>query len=242
MQRPRTPSRISDSLHHQLNMYAIAAGAAGVSVLALMQPADAKIVYTPTHHVIGENEKYSLALDHKNANFIIANSRCIGGSAGCTSWSVARLTASQASTRWTSGNQVVGPHSSGIGRVSALRKGARISKGRSFVRFGYMEREFRQTSTTLWGDWDNVTGRYLGLKFKIGGEFHYGWARLNVRVLKKELDINTTLTGYAYETIPNKPIIAGKTKGPDVTTAKDVSLGHLARGSSAIPAWRPKGR
>ena len=48
------------------------------------------------------------------------------------------------------------------------------------------------------------------------------------------------LTGYAYETIPNKPIIAGKTKGPDVVTISPASLGHLAAGASAIPSWRVK--
>jgi uncharacterized repeat protein (TIGR03803 family) len=48
------------------------------------------------------------------------------------------------------------------------------------------------------------------------------------------------LTGYAYETIANKSIIAGKTKGPDVVTVQPASLGHLARGASAIPAWRAK--
>jgi hypothetical protein len=34
-----------------------------------------------------------------------------------------------------------------------------------------------------------------------------------------------TLTGYAYETIPNKPIITGKTKGPDVITLDPATLG-----------------
>jgi len=50
MKRPaRVPSQLSESLHHRLNMYAIAAGAAGVGALALAQPAEAKIVYTPSH-------------------------------------------------------------------------------------------------------------------------------------------------------------------------------------------------
>jgi hypothetical protein len=42
------------------------------------------------------------------------------------------------------------------------------------------------------------------------------------------------LTGYAYETIPNKAIIAGKIKGPDVVTVQSDtapgSLGRLALG------------
>jgi hypothetical protein len=50
VKRPsRAPSKLSESLHQRLNMYALVAGAAGVSALALMPPAEAKIVYTPAH-------------------------------------------------------------------------------------------------------------------------------------------------------------------------------------------------
>jgi hypothetical protein len=42
------------------------------------------------------------------------------------------------------------------------------------------------------------------------------------------------MTGYAYETIPKRPIIAGKTKGQDVMTLPidtyPGTLGQLARG------------
>jgi hypothetical protein len=81
-----------------------------------------------------------------------------------------------------------------------------------------------------------VKHRYLGLKFKIKGQFHFGWARIAVTTARN--NFTATLTGYAYETIPGKGIIAGKTKGPDVTTVDPASLGHLAAGASAIPAWR----
>ena len=62
------------------------------------------------------------------------------------------------------------------------------------------------------------------LKFKIKGKIHYGWARLSVDNFVN--DITATLTGYAYETIPNKPIIAGRTKDPDVVTVQPASLGR----------------
>jgi hypothetical protein len=48
----RTPSNLSDSVHHQLSMYALAASAAGVSALTSAHPAEAKIVYTPAHVVL----------------------------------------------------------------------------------------------------------------------------------------------------------------------------------------------
>ena len=60
------------------------------------------------------------------------------------------------------------------------------------------------------GNWLNVTNRYLGFSFKINGKTHYGWARMNVQI--KGLRIVGTLTGYAYETIPNKSIMAGRTQ------------------------------
>jgi len=54
-----------------------------------------------------------------------------------------------------------------------------------------------------------VRTRYLGLEFLINGEVHFGWARLTVTC--KDLRVLATLSGYAYETVPNTPIIAGQT-------------------------------
>lgn len=51
-----------------------------------------------------------------------------------------------------------------------------------------------------------------------------------------------TLTGYAYETIAGKPIKAGQTKEEDTATIQPASLGHLARGASALSARRGKER
>ncbi len=71
---------------------------------------------------------------------------------------------------------------------------------------------------------------YLGLKFFVKGKPHFGWARLTVH--GTHVSEKATLTGYAYETIPNKPIITGQTKGPDVITLDPGSLGRLAQGSA----------
>jgi hypothetical protein len=43
----RTPAKVSDSINAHLNLYALAAGAAGVGMLALAPPVHAKIAYTP---------------------------------------------------------------------------------------------------------------------------------------------------------------------------------------------------
>jgi hypothetical protein len=67
------------------------------------------------------------------------------------------------------------------------------------------------------GNWLDVRNRYLGLKFTIKGKIHFGWARLTTTACAA----NGTLTSYAYETIPNKPIVTGKTKGPDQPSIKE---------------------
>jgi hypothetical protein len=71
--------------------------------------------------------------------------------------------------------------------------------------------------------------RYLGLRFVIAGKLHYGWARLDVTG-NGEGVFNAVLTGYAYETVANKGIVAGRTKGPAVIALEPGSLGALAAG------------
>jgi len=90
------------------------------------------------------------------------------------------------------------------------------------------------------GPWLNTTNRYLGLKFVINGQTHFGWARLSIS------DMEGNLTGYAYETVPNTPIIEGATSdaaaleepAPLDPVAPPQSLGMLARGVEALASWR----
>jgi hypothetical protein len=54
----RLPSNLSESIHQQLNMYALAAGAAGAGILALVRPADARIIYTSAHVRISSESQH----------------------------------------------------------------------------------------------------------------------------------------------------------------------------------------
>ena len=61
----RKSSALSGSLHPRARtLYALAASAAGVGMLALAQPAGAKIVYTPAHKSITPNHTIPLDLNH----------------------------------------------------------------------------------------------------------------------------------------------------------------------------------
>ncbi len=233
-QPPRTPSRLSDSVHHQLNLYALAAGAAGVSLLALAQPAGATIVYTKTHKIVHNGMRLDLRNNHV-AEFVFGT---YIGCAPSQCWN--QISFNGATFMYDSIEVVQGRHAVW---VDALSKGAVIGPRAHFGREG---RDDNIRMAALWfagsktlstsGDWINVTNRYIGLKFRIHGKVHYGWARLNVILnhLNAKNAFVGTLTGYAYETIPNKAIIAGKTKGPDVTTVQPGSLGRLAQGSAGL--------
>jgi hypothetical protein len=240
---PRKTAKLSASLQHQLHMYAFAASAAGVGLLALTQPTEAKIVYTPTHHVIGKNGRYKLDLNHdKIADFLLVNTY------GCnTDYCIDALSAIP-----TGGNGVEGMRGFlSIPYASALKRGARIGPKAHFS--GKLMASSQSGQGSL-GRWLNVTNGYLGLKFTIKGKTHYGWARLTVHALGGAF-IKATLTGYAYQTIPNKPIIAGQTKltdeiddsigqpNPAALTAlipEPTTLGALAMGAPGLSIWRRK--
>jgi len=206
-------------------MYALAASAAGVGVLAVGQPARAKIIYTPAHTSIANGTSMDLNHDHK-ADFRFGTSFFTSPPSSGHGW---RLTVYPVGTK----NRVWGTGS----YASALDPGVRVGPNK-----GKLQQDHHKMGTwwypgeTSWrrGPWAKHPNGYLGVKFFIQGKAHYGWAH----IIKIPDYLDHYLTGYAYETTPNKPIITGKTKGPDVITVQPATLGHLAAGASAIPTWR----
>jgi hypothetical protein len=234
MQRPRTPSKLAESLHRRLNAYALVASAAGIGVLALGLPAEAKIVYTPAHVPIVENGgPVKLDLNHDGITDFTFSNFC-----GCSAHMPAIL---EIFTR-QSLNGVWESQSRFGSLPAALKAGVRVGSNKAFKPADSQYMALAFPTGTSGGFWAGSHRAYLGLKFQINGKTHYGWARLTVKT-DAEIPpvIKATLTGYAYETTPNKPIITGKTKGPDVITVEPASLGHLAQGASAISQWRKAG-
>ena len=224
-------------------MYALAATAAGVGALALAQPAQAKIVYTPTHQKLPINKDFFLDLNHDGVNdfkFYVrvyttpARENCVGA---------------VYLSRLNSGNGAVAKESApDSGFASALKAGVRIRKADYFPNYNRepLGFAFGGDSRSTFGPWtksgEPVDHRYLGLKFKVKGKTHYGWARLNVWIRDGQsrcgARASATLTGYAYETIANKSIVTGRTKGPDDRAEQanpdaavpSATLGRLALG------------
>lgn len=59
------------------------------------------------------------------------------------------------------------------------------------------------------GNWNNVSGNYLPLKVQVGADFYYGWIKLGVSIGNNFVSV--TIMEYAYNSIPNQPILAGQT-------------------------------
>jgi hypothetical protein len=195
-------------------------------VLALAQPAEGKIVYTDTYVLLDVYYRvYHLDLNHDGeTDFVLSLAT------GCDFSCLSDLDA-----QGQAGDGIEGKSQ----YAAALRRGAQIGPKYQFGSFKRLVQRSSYPLSRIQGPWFDATNRYLGLKFVIKGKIHYGWARMSVRF--KGGHMEGMLTGYAYETIANKAIIAGRTKGPDVTAAQPTSLGHLAAGASAIPAWRGAG-
>jgi hypothetical protein len=247
----RSRANLTDSVNRKLNMYALAAGATGVGALALAQPAEARIVYTRTHQVTSPNQVLSIDLNHDGIkDFSIVTSYADGSGHFTVGLKVYQYYAGHS-------NRIAGK-----GNAAAFRAGTQIGPKRLFSYNNHqMAREqFNQGQRSHFsGPWANtgngVKNHYLGLKFIIGSQVHYGWARLTVTLGNHATlgDVQGTLTGYAYETIPDKPILAGNiiaaaTKGAEddaeptaslkTPTPEPTTLAMLALGAPGLAIWR----
>jgi hypothetical protein len=160
---PRKPARFSESIHKQLNMYALAADATGVSMLRLVQPADAKVIYTAANIHIPPNSALSLDVKHDGINDFkfICRRASVVGTHGLRNSSAVLVVFGVGS-----GNQIYGQ-----GRdVSALPAGVRIGPngklpGGYIMAWVGASDGINNAHCGFWaGDGKGVKHRYLGLR------------------------------------------------------------------------------
>lgn len=234
---PRKTVKLSDSVQQRLNSYALAAGAAGVGVLAFSQTAQARIIYTPAHKQLPINKHFYLDLNHDGINdfkFLLHSQPATSRSFGLD---YLRVKGSRES------NGIVPSTRTYPGCAAALPKGARIGPRDSFQQ-GSLSMFFSRPYATFGCPFLGQTQAYLGLKFSVKGKAHFGWARF---VTHSGLPPTAELAGYAYETIPGKAIVAGATKEPgdaepsaslNTHTPEPATLGMLALGAPRLSIWK----
>ncbi|MGA2416974.1 MAG: hypothetical protein ABSF59_21145 [Candidatus Sulfotelmatobacter sp.] len=235
VRKPRKTAILPEALRRKLDLYGLAA--AGVGIAALSPSAQAEIVYTPAHEKIS---RYGTTIDlnHDGIGDFRIRLQEHRSSGGMFAYSLGhnRVFGEAFASELAAGYQI-GPNS------------AKFKRGGTFSSFqvpgkAMYECAVQSGPPSCDGPWYQATpGSYVGFKFSISGEVHYGWARVKVET-NSDGGFNVYLTGYAYESIANKPIVAGQTSGSDQADAQPgaptrlpATLGLLSVGASALPAW-----
>jgi hypothetical protein len=218
---------LAEALEGRLYSYALLAAGAAVSLLPAA--ANAEVIYTPADVAITRG---TLLIDLNGdsvSDFIVADQFLTVPRSSFPILGKRKL-----GLRGDSGAGVMASNHG----AAVLGNGVTIGSSRTFVdahqnkllMLGGQSVYVGSTGTCCffaYGNWKDVQQQYLGLKFTINGETHYGWARFTVKLpVEVTAPIKAILSGYAYESNPGQSIVAGDT-GSNAGT-----LGTLARGAA----------
>jgi len=232
-------------LNRQIRLYALAASAAGVGVLALAQPAQGELAITKKAIPI----PVSPEITPHGVGISMTNNGINNFSFALVSY-LNSVRSDRAAEVWGVGSRdgvmVVDTFAA---KAMALPRGAKIGPSANFLSLsGYadlVERtengKYGTYSVGYWGG--NAKNRYIGVRFQISGETHYGWIRLTVTTdpNRHHPSMSAEITAYAYETVPNKPIKAGTAATAALQSPPHQagpSLGMLGLGAEGMPLWR----
>jgi hypothetical protein len=264
----REPSRLAAKLDRNLVTYALAATAAGVGVMALAQPAEANVVATPANIVVPINGGVvQFDINHDGIpDFGLSATTFVDTFGGGVRHNgrppLGGVFGGHLNCIPAQAVNEVGAHGSiGIRPfAAALPAGAVINSGRKFDSGEILMAGIVATgcggSSLAYGNWigSHPPSPFLAVKFgDASGNLHFGWVRIEVKQ-SEGTHFNATITGYAYETEPNKPITTGVIRGPvgdaslidpamlnpndKSNDGQPASLGILALGAPGLVAWR----
>jgi len=244
--KSRRPAQLAAHLDKGLLGYGAAASAAGVGLLALVQPAEAEIVYTPSNIPITVNGPYvQLDFNHDGVpDFSFYN--VVQSGAARPARAPLGFYAHALEVLPTQASNEIGAITSFGGSQCAaeLAKGRKVGPGKNFkpnqLPMFAVAGDYTSPGT-LHCPWQGTKGGFLGLKFVVSGNTYYGWAHVS-------LTNPPALTGYAYEDVPNQTILTGATHGADqhadvshppaLPAPQPASLGMLAWGAPGLAVWR----
>jgi hypothetical protein len=206
------------ALERRLLLYAFAAGA----TLVCSAPTQAEVLFTPSSAFLRGVGKLDIDIDHDGSADFSLTIKMIH-------YSTHSLELALLAYGNHPSHQIVAQGASAL----ALEKKTRIGGGRTFRAFTAME------TAVYGGPWADVTNRFLGVRFLINGEVHYGW--IGFREVRN-FPMGARLAGWAYEAVPDKAILAGDTgTGASADSfISPTSLEILAAGHTAIDERRKR--
>jgi MYXO-CTERM domain-containing protein len=231
----RRAAALPEDLNKRLAVYALAAGAAGVGVLALAMPAEATI--------IGSSENIVVDLSHPNETLAITGGPTLNfhlndREPGANSYFISLQGA---------GIGIPSPRT-GLEMALPIPRGALFGPNQFSIQFGPRSRSV--THSFLWGSEVNLAGfqgidgyghsfrtlvsRHPGyLGFEWNG--HVGWLALDM----PGSGFAVQVTEYAYDTVPGQSITVGAAAASEPSTP---TLVLLALGALGLAALRKRRR
>jgi hypothetical protein len=236
----RSTVRLGRNLEKHLLAYAAAASA---GLLSTAPPAEAEIIYTPSNTpvtIAKVNQGPVLTpLDLTNQGvpefgIVMSSGKAFSYYGSTTQFKfLLKVVPGQAGNSAVQGSQAP--------TAGALSAGVTVGAKDKFVAGdAYMQiKSYTRTAKRSSGTWQKVEFAYVGLKFLINGQVHYGWAR--VKFPSVGATGYPSIYGYAYESVPNRPIVTGQTSGTAQAAAAastPATLGLLAAGASGVKERR----
>lgn len=245
MSRSKSPEAsgrtLPENFNRHVNAYSVAALAAGVSIMALAQPAEGKVVIT--NKTIPVDGTVFLDLNNDGvADLEFSFFKTYAHYTGLAALDVFP-------TEKGGGFVANGSYASALLRSAKIGPSAHFSGA---VNKSSIVGVFMEGNSCLYskcesdGNWGgNHPNRFLGVRFTINGKIHYGWVRVTVTITTQNI-LSATITEYGYETIANKRLLAGvpsnqaevSPANAGVSASKGPSLGILAAGAEGLPIWR----
>jgi hypothetical protein len=265
----REAAPLAGKLDARLLGYAAAATAAGVGI-AQTQPAEAEVVAHPANISIPYNGgvvqfdingdgqmDFGLSWGNEKGpkHNGVRRQTCSSNCPPAFSSAMKVIPTEGANEIWQTGKKAGFVGEGSMYCAAALAPGRRVGPSAGFKGAGARAMYWDYENPISGGDfyacpWNFAGARYLGVKFvDTKGNLHYGWVRVSRSYTSS--GETATITGYAYETVPNKVITTGVAQGPTgeakmllpedmfaPSSAASANLGLLALGAPGLEVWR----
>jgi hypothetical protein len=235
-------NQASGKIAEHLQAYALAAAAAGVSVLAMAPPSRAEGVYTQADINLHDGNLFMDLNCGPNIQFWLADQ--LSTFATRSAYTRIRRLAINGSLN---ASVIVDDHG-----PAQLPSNTLIGPGGQFKNVHHYRQlladvfwqnfvSVTASDTGVDGNWANRKSAFLGLRFSIHGETHYGWALVQVKPSVEYRGgghplLNGALFAYAYESTPDAPIVTHKPAAgmtSESASPQPGTLGALAMGATA---------